>query len=184
MWGGYCPLPPSPQCLWSRDLDQGLHALDLLCIQGMSDCEFNPKNSEGGTEKGLFSFGPFFYRLFSAGCRFYRIQLYTVITLHTQLNTAHLYMAITRHRAALHLYNSIQHNLIRYNSTCHNSTRHNSTRPQLNTPQLYTATTRHATTLHDTTLHDHNSTHHNSTRPQLDTPPLYIDHMAVRLKLL
>ena len=68
-----------------------------------------------------------------AGRRFYRIQLYTVITLQTQLNTAQLYMVTTRHRTTLHVYNSTQHN----------STRHNSTRPQ-----LYTATTRHATILH------------------------------------
>ena len=68
-----------------------------------------------------------------AGLRFYRIQLNAVITLHTQLNKAHLYMATTRHRTTLNVHNSIQHN-----STRHNSTRHNSTRPQLNTPQLYT----------------------------------------------
>ena len=51
-----------------------------------------------------------------AGRRFYRIQFYTVITLHTQLNTTHLYMATTRHTTTLH---------------GHNSTTHNSTRPQL-----------------------------------------------------
>ena len=82
------------------------------------------------------------------GRRFYRIQLYTVIILHTQLNTAHLYIATTRHRTTLNVHNSIQHNSTRHNSTHHNSTRHNSTRhnstrPQLDTPQPYTATTRH-----------------------------------------
>ena len=119
-----------------------------------------------------------------AGRRFYRIQLYTVITLHTQLNTAHFYMATTRHRTTLNVHNSIQHNstrhnLTRHNSTRHNSTPHNSTRPQLDIPQFYTASTRHATTLHrphgrtiestiqqgrpsflqDTTLNSHNSIH-------------------------
>ena len=99
-----------------------------------------------------------------AGHRFYRIQLYTVITLHTQLNTAYFYMATARHRTSLNVHNSIQHNstrhnLTRHNSTRHNSTRYNSTRPQLDTPQLYTATTRHTTT-----LHGHNSTLHNSTQ--------------------
>ena len=83
-----------------------------------------------------------------AGRRFYRIQLYTVITLYTQLNTAHLYMATTRHRTTLNVQNSIQHNWTCHNSARHNSTRHNSTRPQLDTPQPYTATTRHSTTLH------------------------------------
>ena len=73
-----------------------------------------------------------------AGRRFYRIQLYTVITLHTQLNTAHLYMATTRHRTSLNVHNSIQHNSTRQNSTRHKSTHHNPTRPQLDTPQLYT----------------------------------------------
>ena len=88
-----------------------------------------------------------------AGRRFYRLHLYTVIILHTQLNTAQLYMVTTRHRTTLHVHNSIQHNSAhhnstRLNSTRHNSTRHNSTRPQLDTPQLYTATTRNATTVH------------------------------------
>ena len=83
-----------------------------------------------------------------AGRRFYRIQLCRVITLHTQLNTAHLYMATTRYRTTLNVHNSIQHISTCHNLTRHNSTRHNSTRPQLDTPQRYTATTRHATTLH------------------------------------
>ena len=88
-----------------------------------------------------------------AGRRFYRIQLYTVITLNTQLNTAHLCMATTRHHTTLRVHNSIQHNSTRHNSTRHNSTRDNSTRHnstwlQLGTPQLYTATTRYTTTLH------------------------------------
>ena len=77
-------------------------------------------------------------REIAADPRFYRIQLYTVITLHTQLNTARLYMATTLQRTTQNVHNSIQHN----------STRHNSTRTQLDTPQLYAATTRHATTLH------------------------------------
>ena len=83
-----------------------------------------------------------------AGRRFYRIQLYTFRTPHTQLNTAHFYMPTTRYRTTLKVHNSIQHNSTRHNSTRHNSTRHNSTWPQLDTPQLYTATTRHSTTLH------------------------------------
>ena len=73
-----------------------------------------------------------------AGRRLYRIQLYTVITLHTQLNTTLLYMVTTRHCTTLHVHNSIQHNSTRHNSTRHNSTHHNSTRPLFNTPQLYT----------------------------------------------
>ena len=66
-----------------------------------------------------------------AGRRFYRIQLYTAITLHTQLNTAQLGTAqlyttttqygTTRHRTTLH---------------DHNSTHHNSTRPQLDTDHM------------------------------------------------
>ena len=79
----------------------------------------------------------------SAGRHFYKIQRYTVITLHTQLNTAQLYMATTRHRTTLHVHNLTRHNLTRHNSTRPNPTRHKSTRPQLDTsqldtPQLYT----------------------------------------------
>ena len=83
------------------------------------------------------------YIAYSAGRRFYRLQLYTVITLHTQLNTAQPYMVTTRHHTTLHIHNSIQHNSIRHNST---------------------PTTQHDTTRHTTTLHGHNSTRHNSTQ--------------------
>ena len=82
----------------------------------------------------------------------------TVTTLHTQLNTAQLYMATTRLRTILHVHNSTRHNSTQHNWTCHNSTRLQLDMAQFDTSKLDTA--------------------------QFDTLQLYTNHMAVRLKLL